>query len=88
MLHDAQSLGGLGDLPLAVISAGQGQPTGWAELQVDLPGLSSNNIHVVLEDATHTSLTFDEAHARQTSSLVLAVVEAAHAGRRLTDVTP
>ena len=79
--EEAQTLGALGSMPLAVISAGQNQTTGWSELQAELPELSSNSSHVIVEDAAHASLAFNEAHARETSAAILAVVEAVKAGR-------
>lgn len=85
IFHDARALGNLGDLPLAVVTAGQGASSGWAGLQAELAQLSSNSVHVVIEDAQHASLAFNEAHARETSAAIRAVVEAAMSGRLLSD---
>ena len=78
--EEAKALGALGAIPLVVVSAGQNQTTGWSELQAELPELSSNSSHVIVEDASHVSLAFSEAHARETSAAILAVVEAARTG--------
>ncbi|HEX5148786.1 MAG TPA: alpha/beta fold hydrolase [Candidatus Limnocylindrales bacterium] len=55
-LQEAQALTSLGDRPLIVVSAGSGQQTGWLDAQDELPLLSTNSTHRVLEEATHTSL--------------------------------
>jgi pimeloyl-ACP methyl ester carboxylesterase len=86
IFRDGQALGDLGVLPLAVISAGQNQPDGWAELQSDLAGLSTNSVHMTVEEAGHASLAFDEGHAMEMSALILAVVEAAHSGQPLAGI--
>jgi pimeloyl-ACP methyl ester carboxylesterase len=83
IFQDGQALGDLGDLPLAIISAGQNQPDGWTELQSDLAGLSTNSVHITVKEAGHASLAFNEEHARETATAILAVVEAAHSGRPL-----
>ncbi len=85
--RDAQALGDLGDLPLAVVTAGQGASSGWAGLQAELAQLSSNSVHVVVEDAQHSSLAFNEAHGRETSAAIRAVVEAAATGQSLATAT-
>jgi pimeloyl-ACP methyl ester carboxylesterase len=70
----SQQLGDLGDLPLAILSAGSHQPTGWAELQAELAQLSTDATHQTVAEATHASLAFDPAHAAITSRTILDVV--------------
>ena len=61
-LEQAQALTSLGDRPLGVVSAGSGQQAGWLAAQDELPRLSTNSSHHVLDAATHTSLlTGDDA---------------------------
>ena len=84
IFSQAQRLGGLGDLPLMVISRGKGAPPEWAELQEELSALSSNSAHVTVPGATHASLIFNPQHARAVSTAILKVVEAAKAGKRLS----
>ena len=74
---------GLGDKPLAVVSAGE-QPPAWLELQDELAALSSNSTHRVVAGATHTSLVDDRSDARATSAAILEVVEAVRDDRPLT----
>jgi pimeloyl-ACP methyl ester carboxylesterase len=66
---------GLGDKPLAVVSAGKQSP-GWLALQKELVALSSNSIHRIVEGATHESVLSEKRDARVTSAAILEVVEA------------
>jgi pimeloyl-ACP methyl ester carboxylesterase len=77
--EEAQSLGDLGDLPLAVISAGENTAAGWDELQDDLASLSTNSFHETIEGASHASLAFNPEHARATSQAILRLLELAGA---------
>jgi pimeloyl-ACP methyl ester carboxylesterase len=77
LFEEGQALSTLGNLPLAVISAGTGTTDGWAELQAELAALSTNSTHVTLDEATHVSLVFDPDHARQVSAEILRLVERA-----------
>lgn len=70
----AHELPSLGDLPLAVVSA-EVSPASWAALQADLATLSTNSTHLTIAEATHTSLAFHPDHARQTSAMILQMVE-------------
>lgn len=74
---------GLGDKPLAVISAGQ-QSAGWLELQEELAALSSNSINRVVDGATHESLLSEKRDAQATSAAILEVVEAVRDDQPLT----
>jgi pimeloyl-ACP methyl ester carboxylesterase len=78
-----QKVGGLGDLPLVVISAETNAPPGWNELQNELAALSENSIHFSLETATHVSLAFHPEDAHQVSLGILKVVDAVRSGARL-----
>jgi pimeloyl-ACP methyl ester carboxylesterase len=55
---------GLGNKPLAVVSAGQDILAGGRELQQELAGLSSNSIHIAVDDADHVTLVTHKAHAQ------------------------
>ncbi len=79
-VRGAQSLG---DIPLAVISAGE-QSSDWLEMQDELAALSSNSTHRVVEEATHESLLYDRGDAQVTSAAIEQVVEAGRTGRPLT----
>ena len=70
-----RSLRGLGNKPLAVVSAGTQEP-GWLELQDDLATLSPNSMHRVVEGATHTSVVYDRSEAQATSAAIVEVVDA------------
>jgi pimeloyl-ACP methyl ester carboxylesterase len=80
---DAGTLGGLGDLPLVVVSAGTNQPPFWAGLQDELATLSANNRHITDTQATHQSLSFKATDAMITSQNILAVVKAVVSGQPL-----
>lgn len=80
---DGQRLGSLGDLPLIVISAGQGGPVGWDELQKDLTTLSTNSVQITLPNATHVSLVFNQSDALKVSNAVLQIVDAVQTGNPL-----
>jgi len=75
--------GSLGDIPLAVISAGQ-QPSDWLEMQDELAALSSDSTHRVVDGATHESLLYDRGDAQVTSAAIEQVVKATRADRPLT----
>jgi len=79
--RQAHELGPLGELPLAVISAGTNLPTGWAALQADLATLSVNQTHQTIEEASHASLAFNPQHAYIVSTTILQVVDAARKGQ-------
>lgn len=80
---DAQTLGSLGSLPLGVVSAGENQPDGWAELQNELAALSDNSLHITVPGAAHATLAFNPQHASEVSRVILQVVEAARTGQPL-----
>jgi pimeloyl-ACP methyl ester carboxylesterase len=80
-LAQVRATGTLGDLPLAVVSAGT-QPPSWQELQRELATLSTNVTHQVVAGATHASIVDNERDALETTSAVLRVVQAVRAGER------
>jgi hypothetical protein len=73
-MDQADALQTLGDTPLVVVTAGQGQDHGWFEAQDDLTTLSSNSTHRLLADATHDMVVGDEATASQSSDAIADVV--------------
>jgi pimeloyl-ACP methyl ester carboxylesterase len=79
-IHEqGKALPDLGNLPLAVVTAGL-NPSSWLDMQAELPLLSSKSTHLTVEEATHVSLSFHPDHARLTSEAILQVVEAVRAG--------
>ncbi|MDX6677595.1 MAG: hypothetical protein QOE31_1647 [Solirubrobacteraceae bacterium] len=72
----------LGDLPLAVVTAGRDYQTGWLRHQAELARLSSNSVHRIVAGSTHSSLTGDKADAAQSSRAIRDIV---HAARRSAD---
>jgi hypothetical protein len=88
IFQQAQGLGDLGDLPLAVITASETGPFPiWPELQAEMAGLSSNSLHRIVEGATHGSVIFNPHHARETSEVIRMVIEAARSGRPLAELS-
>jgi pimeloyl-ACP methyl ester carboxylesterase len=79
-LTQAQGLGSLGNLPLAVVSAGTNP---YPEIQAELAALSSNSLHVTVPGATHASLAFNQQDAHVSSASILQVVAAVRAGQPL-----
>jgi pimeloyl-ACP methyl ester carboxylesterase len=80
IFRQAQDLDGLGSLPLAVVTAGRNDLNGWTSLQSDLAALSTESVHVVIDDATHASLAFDPAHAARVAAVILEVASRASRG--------
>jgi len=81
---NGQKLGGLGDLPLIVITQGNETSTPeWIELQNELAELSSNSTHITVAGATHASLAFDPQHAGTVSAAILQMVEALQTGKQI-----
>ncbi len=74
--------GGPGQLPLAVVTAGErpGETpesvASWGALQDDLATLSSNSSHDVVEDATHMSIVTDHEHSAAVVAAILRIVQA------------
>ena len=78
----AGSPGSLGNKPLAVITAGESEPS-WLKRQDKLATLSSNSIHRVVKGATHESLLYDRSDSRATSAAIVEVVAAVRNDRPL-----
>jgi hypothetical protein len=69
-------LGSLGNKPMAVVTAGQSEPS-WLKRQDDLATLSSSNsIHRVVKGATHSSVVYDRRDSQATSAAIVEVVAA------------
>lgn len=82
-LEQAGAVKSLGDLPLIVVTAVREAQAGWLPLQDEMAGLSTNSLHQVLPNATHSSLIEDEHDAGASSRAIRQVVEAARTGRAL-----
>jgi hypothetical protein len=76
VLDRASKLTGLGERPLAVISAGTGYLDGWPAEQADLARLSRNAVHRTITGATHASLVIDQRDAAESGRAIRDVVEA------------
>jgi len=83
IFQQAHDLGTLGDLPLAVITRGEGVDDNWREMQNELAALSTDNIHITVEGSTHRSLVFNQEHAHIVSQTILQVVDAVQTGKPL-----
>jgi hypothetical protein len=77
-----RSMGGIGDKPPAVISAGQ-QSSSWLEMQDELAALSSESIRRVVDGATHESLLYDKRDSQVTSAAIEQVIDAGRTDRPL-----
>jgi pimeloyl-ACP methyl ester carboxylesterase len=87
-LEQVRDAGDLGDMPLVVVTAGEGPYSQfspelatpatqvWLALQDDLVSLSSNSIQLTIPGATHESLVYNQGDARSTSTAILQLVEA------------
>jgi pimeloyl-ACP methyl ester carboxylesterase len=75
-------LGSLGNKPLAVVTAGESEPS-WLKRQDDLATLSSNSVHRVVKEATHTSLLYERSDSQATSAAIDEVVAAVRNDRPL-----
>jgi len=67
--QEVRGVGGLGNIPLAVVTAGKDVLPGQPELQGELAALSSDSIHLVVSGADHVTLVSHREYA-------LAVVDA------------
>ena len=77
------SPGSLGNTPLAVVTAGESEPS-WLKRQDELATLlSSNSIHRVVKGATHESLLYEQNDAQATSAAIDEVVAAVRNDRPL-----
>jgi pimeloyl-ACP methyl ester carboxylesterase len=76
------SPGSLGDKPLAVVTAGESEPS-WLKQQDELATLSSNSIHRVVRGATHESLLYERSDSQATSAAIDEVVAAVRNDQQL-----
>jgi len=77
-----RSMGGIGDIPPAVISAGQ-QSSSWLKMQDELAALSLESIHRVVVGATQESLLYDKRDSQVTSAAIEQVDDAVRTERPL-----
>jgi pimeloyl-ACP methyl ester carboxylesterase len=75
-LTEAQQVTSFGDMPLVVVTAGKGAQDGWLPLQDKMALLSSNSVHTVLPDVSHSSLIEDQQDSSSASAAIIDVVEA------------
>ena len=64
---------GLGGKPLAVVTASEGQQSGWSAAQDRLATLSTNSLHRVVA-ASHQSLLVDESDSAFSARAIADVV--------------
>ena len=74
-LSQASELTDLGGKPLAVVTAGEGQQSGWSTAQARMATLSTNSLHRAVP-ATHQSLLVDERDATFSARAIADVVRA------------
>ena len=79
-LDQAAEIETLGDLPLAVVSAGKPSQAGWAQDQTKLAGLSSRSNHRTIAGSTHGSLIIDSEDAMASSHAIEDVVRQVRRG--------
>ena len=84
-MAEARTLTTLGNRPLVVLTAEKGAEGGWTEAQDELAALSTNSVHRMLPNASHSMLTEDEHTAAQSSRAITDVVNAARTNTRLTE---
>ncbi|HTP64444.1 MAG TPA: alpha/beta hydrolase [Geobacteraceae bacterium] len=72
---EVRAAGGLGDTPLAVVTAGWDVLPGQPELQGELAALSTDSAHFVVREADHVSLITERRHALTVVKAVRHVVE-------------
>jgi pimeloyl-ACP methyl ester carboxylesterase len=82
-MTQANMLTSLGDRPLVVVTAVKGAEDGWAAAQDNLAALSTNSVHRVLPDVTHSMLTANQTAAAQSSQAILDVVNTIRTGQPL-----
>ena len=72
---------GLGDTPLAVVTAGKDVLPGQPELQSELATLSSDSVHFVVKGADHVTLVTRREHALSVVEAIRHIVERVNARR-------
>ena len=78
---EVRSTRGLGNKPLAVVTAGKDILPGQPELQGELAALSSNSIHLAVKGATHVSLVTHRQHALVVVEAIRQVIQNWKAGQ-------
>jgi hypothetical protein len=76
-----RSTRGLGDKPLAVVTAGKDVLPGQPELQGELAALSSNSVHLAVKGADHVTLVTNRKHAQSVVEAIRHVVQTWKAGQ-------
>jgi len=79
-MTQARALTSLGNRPLFVLTAAKDAQHGWKALQDDFATLSTNVVHRVLPDASHSMLTQERAVAARSSHAIERVVEVVRSG--------
>lgn len=72
---EVRSSRGLGDKPLAVVTAGKDILPGQPELQAELAALSSNSVHMAVKGADHVTLVTHRQHAFSVVEAIRHVVQ-------------
>lgn len=80
----AAALKNFADKPLVVLTAGTDSQAGWGDAQDALASLSTNSLHRVINEATHSSLISDKKDAAETARGILDAVSAARTARIVT----
>jgi hypothetical protein len=74
LCREVRATGMVGDIPLAVVSAGKGVLPGQPELQAELATLSSDSIHLPVKGADHITLVTGQEHSRRVVEAIRHVV--------------
>jgi pimeloyl-ACP methyl ester carboxylesterase len=77
--QEVRSTRGLGDKPLAVVTAGKDVLPGQPELQSELATLSSNSVHLAVKGATHITLITHRQYAFSVIEAIRHVVRSCRA---------
>ena len=72
---EVRATGGLGDIPLAVVTACRAVLPGHPELQAELAALSRDSIHMTVKGANHVTLITHREHAQSVVEAIRIVVE-------------
>jgi pimeloyl-ACP methyl ester carboxylesterase/uncharacterized membrane protein len=82
-LLQAQDVKSLDTKPLYVVSGQKGEQAGWGTLQEQMAALSSNSVHVTIQNATHADIPENKDIAAKSAQGVLKVVDAIRTGKYL-----
>ena len=82
-MAQARTLSDLGDRPLVVVTAKKDAEDGWLAAQDELAALSTNRVHRILPNATHSMLTEHRPTASQSSQAIRDVVNSVRTGSAL-----